>query len=465
VAWRQVPERVPSSILSKTSSPLLVAGLAFLVGIGIRLFALDYRTPDWEVFLLPWYEHARLHGFAGLKDGVTNYAPFYTYLLVVAAAFDGWASPLTLVKCISFPFELGCALVAARLVRTIEPRPEREALAFAAIWLSPGFLHNGAFWGQCDAIWTFFLLLALWAVCLDRVRWAVLAFAMAMAVKLQAIFFAPFLLGYILRRRESLAWFGLVPAVYVLVAVPALAIGRPWVEVASVYLGQAGTFPYLWKGAANLYNLISETFYHPVMEIGLALAALCGRGLAWAIARARVLTLEGRLLAAALSLALMPFLLPKMHERFFFAFDAVIVILACLRPLYVPVAIAALVNSIACYLPFDGRGDFAQAVAGLQSLVIILFLGHLLRKSFAGQPIGTDPDREKLAFLRPTAALWFSYLAYCGGKLVLGLWLGRPAGIWPDVPAEPLGLVVFLACLVSVTLLLRRMLPASGTPA
>lgn len=437
----------------------LVVGLALLVGLILRALMSDFRTTDWADYYEPWYNHALRFGWQSLKDRFTEYTPLYGYLLIAGTALDGVIAPITIVKCLSYPFELGCALVGARLARLVDPRPQTSALAFAALWLSPSVLHNGAMWAQNDSMWTFFLLLSLWAACIDRPRLAVLGFSIALAVKLQAVFFAPFLLGYLLSRRVSLGWFALAPLIYFALALPVLIAGRPLTDVATVYFSQATYYQSLWMNAANLYIFIPNSLYHPAVEIGVAVAAIGGLALSWYVARARQQTPEGMLLAGGMSLVLMPFLLPKMHDRYFFAFDAVIVILAVARPLYRPVAIAALVNSWLCYLPFEGKSDFGQHATGLQSLIIVLYLAQLLVRSSAGRAIASDhPERDRMSFLRPSAALWFSYLAYWVVKIAIGSWLGTTQ-LWPEVQGEPLGLLIFLACLISTMILLRLTAP------
>src|SRR4051794_415442 len=168
-------------ILSRPS-PRLVIAASLNAGVALRLSALGYETPDVALYLRPWYLHAAEHGWAALGSGFTNYAPFYSYLLLAVAQLDGLAAPLTLVKLISFPFELGSAILGARLVGTVLDRPDRAALAFAALWLAPSVLHNGAFWGQADSIWTFFLLLSLLSFCQARPGLGALAFAIACSV-------------------------------------------------------------------------------------------------------------------------------------------------------------------------------------------------------------------------------------------------------------------------------------------
>ncbi|OSI71363.1 hypothetical protein BSZ21_09740, partial [Bradyrhizobium canariense] len=80
-----------------------------LVGLALRYVAREHATDDAIQHLIPWYVFARDHGVAGLAEAFTNYTPFYSYLLLIAARFDWLGEPLSLVKAISAVFELGCA--------------------------------------------------------------------------------------------------------------------------------------------------------------------------------------------------------------------------------------------------------------------------------------------------------------------------------------------------------------------
>lgn len=442
------------TLTSRSAGPIALA--AFAAGVAVRLGFLGYATPDVELYLEPWFRYAAEHGWSALAVAFTNYAPSYTYLLVAAAHLDGLAAPLTLVKAISYPFELGSALLAARLVGTVDPRPERRALAFAAVWLAPSVLHNGAFWGQCDAVWTFFLLLAL--LCFCRGGWGrgAVAFAAAVAVKLQAVFLGPLVLGLALRRALHPGWLLAVPAVYVVLAVPVLVAGRPLVEVLLLYLDQAGVYRSLSKGAANLYLLVPDAPYGAGVAIGLAAAALAGLALAARVGRAARLPPEHLLLAAAVSLALMPFLLPKMHDRFFYPFEIVAIVLACIRPFLAPVALVAQVTSMLCYLPFDGRGDIAQPVTGIAMLVVVLYLATLLGRALDGRfGPGGAISGDRAEFVRPSAAVWFAFAIH---MLVFEVALASPGGpgFWPRLPADPVGLTAYLLLLVLVVVALSR---------
>ena len=57
-------------------------------------------------------------------------------------------------------------------------------------------------------------------------------------------------------------------------------------------------------------------------------------------------------LLATFSVLLMPYVLPKMHERFFFPADVIAIVLAFYRPRlwYVPVIVGGV--SLCCYVPY-----------------------------------------------------------------------------------------------------------------
>ncbi|OSJ18389.1 hypothetical protein BSR47_06960, partial [Bradyrhizobium canariense] len=108
-----------------------------LVGLALRYVAREHATDDAIQHLIPWYVFARDHGVAGLAEAFTNYTPFYSYLLLIAARFDWLGEPLSLVKAISAVFELGCAITVAQIVWRATKLPLRASLAFCAVWLAP----------------------------------------------------------------------------------------------------------------------------------------------------------------------------------------------------------------------------------------------------------------------------------------------------------------------------------------
>lgn len=387
---------------------MLACGLA---GVALRYLAREHTNVDTFQFLMPWYAFARDHGIGGLAETFTNYSPFYSYLLLIATRFDGLAQPLSLVKALSAIFELGCAIVVALMVWRATRVPLRAAMAFCAIWLAPTVLFNGAMWGQADAIWTFFALLSV--AMFMRNRNGVLPFAVGCSVKAQGVFLGPFVLGMILRRKIHLAWLAAIPGVYAIIAIPVLIAGRSLVSVLGVYLGQANMYHHLTMNAANVWVFAGGTPYTVGVAIGLVLAAASGLALSIFIAQSKRTGPEFILLVASASLILMPYLLPKMHERYFYGFELASIALACVNLRYLPFAVIAQVDGVLSYLAFESEIVMGLLPAALCNTFLVFYLVLDLRQGERGYRL---PRFAWLGFAASTAGL-FSYLLFAGAGL------------------------------------------------
>lgn len=395
------PDETPDK--SRRLAIAIAVGCAF-VGLTLRYLAREHATTDAVDYLIPWYAFARDHGVGGLDEAFTNYTPFYSYLLLIAAQFDWLGQPLSLVKAISAVFEFGCAIVVAQIVWRATKAPWRASMAFCGVWLAPTVIFNGAVWGQADSIWTFFTLVSVSLFMQDRN--GVLPFAVAFSVKAQGVFLGPFVLGMILRRKVHWAWLAAVPGVYVVLAIPALVAGRPIASVFRVYMDQADTFHRLTMNAANIWVFAGGAPYAIGVAVGLVLAAAGGLALSVFIARSRREGPDFILLAACASLMLMPYLLPKMHDRYFYAFELASIALACLNLRYLPVAVVAQLDGVLSYLGFE-RGI---AMGLLPAALCNTFIGfYLVLDLWRGERGFRFPKLAWLGFAASTAGL-LSYL-------------------------------------------------------
>ncbi|MEJ6845071.1 hypothetical protein V3589_02460 [Sinorhizobium fredii] len=420
---------------------------ATIIGLWIRWQLREHTTSDTFKYLLPWYELAKSGGVDSLRQGLTNYAPFYSYLLLLATWFDGVLPPLFLIKAISFVFEFGCALLGYSLVAAglRNGRPLLPALAFAAIWLAPNALYNGAMWGQADAIWTFFVLLSIYLICRKSYRWAVLAFGMAVSVKLQAVFLGPLIFALVLQRRLHWAWLGAIPAVYLVVALPTIALGRPLLDVLAIYLRQAEFFSALSMGAANLWLFVPNQFYGPGVAVGLALGAAAGLAFSIYAARQQDWSPAFIVLAAAVALQLMPWILPKMHDRYFYAFETTAILLAFLEPRLALVAIMAQVNAVLSYLSFDFRRGLPMLGTPLAALLNTLTLGFVVRRFVAG-PFSAFAFTVSATAIVLAYCLWLTGLAATTAPAEISTW-------WPVNKTDVAGLAVYLVVMLGVTVI------------
>ena len=305
-------------------------------------------------------------GFAAVKLPIGNYNAPYLYFL---AAISYLPIPdLYLIKLFSILFDVVLAWGGFRLVRHFAPEsPNRPLLCFCLLLLLPTVILNGAFWGQCDALYGALTLHALACALEGRNRSSLLLLGIAFSFKLQTVFVLPLWGGLWLLRRvrfRELLWF---PAAYAATCVPALLLGKPLGDILGVYFGQAAEYSgYLNLNAPNMYALIPHG-----AEVNTALAARLGILAAFALAAAVLAALlvfrrqadDRALLAAAVVLAIgVPFLLPHMHERYFFLADVLALAWTCAFPRSAPCALLVELASLGAYVVVL-RGKFTLAVS------------------------------------------------------------------------------------------------------
>ncbi len=184
-----------------------------------------------------------------------------------------------------------------------------------------------------------------------------LMFAIAVSFKLQAMFFAPFLLGYLSKMPgRTLISAVIILPVYMAVNAIYLASGRDLMEVLTIYAGQAQTFTRLSMNAGNFWLVLDMLGSAEVMSpqhrsfvlVGLIAALGASVAIIWKVGRAPF-ALPTMIYYASVSAILMPFLLPKMHERFFFPAEALLFVAALMHPRILPVAVLTQLSGIAMY--------------------------------------------------------------------------------------------------------------------
>jgi Gpi18-like mannosyltransferase len=306
----------------------------------------------------------RTHGFwtaVAHPYSKYGYTPFYSYAIGLAdAIFPAGTDGKTVIKSVSILFDF----VAAGLIFALSwlrwHNGKYALAAFAAILFAPTVFFNGAYWGQSDILYATFLLACVYLLLLESDVWAMACFGMALAIKLQAAWLGPFILMMVLRGRIRWWLLTLVPAIYLVLALPAIFAGRSIIEVASIYLTQASTQSMLNYSAANLQFFPQYFLVHLnwgpqlvplVAKVTIVFTGLLALLFAWKASRGR-LERETMLVAALVSVLIMPQFLPNMHNRYFFPADVFTIALAAWRPVYWPAAVIMQFNSFVTYISF-----------------------------------------------------------------------------------------------------------------
>ena len=391
---------------------LIFALLFTALMVAARGMMFSFPSYDMQVCLVPWFKQIKeAGGFASLAQNIGDYNLLYLTFLSALSYID--ADPMLLIKLLSVSFDFLLAIAAGVLVYD-HSRPEgrlgRAVLAYCAVLALPTVIINSAFWGQCDAMYTSFLLLCLMFLGRDRHRLAFVMYGIALALKLQAIFLLPFLLVYYYKKRRfSILNFLLVPIVMVLCAVPAMLAGRPLLDVFSIYVAQTGSYSALTLNYPNIYTLLMTPdggyamgYYQPLLGV-LMLAAVLLLGFCYCANKAPRAGFKSYLVFAAWSEFAAVLLLPHMHERYGFALELILVVLAFCDRRLIPIAVGSAAVGIFSYMPFLFSIFKDQMILSFfnAALFILLTFGPLRRAFCLGDAAGksaiSDGDGKQQA--------------------------------------------------------------------
>lgn len=366
---------------------ILTVGL--MLAVLLRFSLRSFESGDYHAFLKSWYDMLAQQGFSAFETGFSNYTPLYLYLLALVAMLFPTLPSLFVIKLVSALFDPLAGFFVYKIVRLKYPAGVIPIFAFFATLFAPTVFLNSSFWGQADAVYTTGLLACLYFLATKREIPALIAFGLAFAFKLQAVFLLPFLLALFLQGNISWKSFGLVPLIYLITILPAWLAGRPLVDLLLIYPAQVDFYHALTFNAPNLYQWLPEEYYDIFYPAGLIWTGAIAFMLAVGVYKSRVkLRVETMLQLALLSVLIMPYFLPKMHDRYFFPADVIAIIFAFYFPQYFFVPIIIGVVSLFSYWPFL----FGHQVIPLSTLafvlagMIILLLRHFILTLQSSQP-------------------------------------------------------------------------------
>ena len=352
--------------------------------LALRVFLAPYEDPNYTYFIGPWFEHLDQKGFAGLGDNFANYNVPYLYVLYLGTLLP--ADPLLIVKVIATLFDLSLAAGIAAIVWRLRRNAFHAASAGAVALILPEVFLNSALQGQADSTYTSFLVWSAYFVVRRRDVPAWVMFGLAFSFKLQAMFMLPWILVALVVQRHRIRAVLIGMAVFFMAWIPAMIAGRDLKSLARIYRTQADG-KHLTREAANLWQWIPDRLYDYARPAGLAfaLAVVALLALLYLRRAPSVKPPELWLLQVGAGMATaVPFVLPQMHDRFFFAASVFTLICATLLPRsYVGPLIAlqftALIANSVGLVRVDPVIPLTW-VAGIQLVTVTLIVGiSLLR--------------------------------------------------------------------------------------
>lgn len=354
----------------------------------LRLLSYPVIVSDYTYFIKPWFETLRTHGLAAFTQPFADYAPLYLYLLNLLTFIP--VSSLYSAKTLSLLFDIAIAGVGYLLLaHTSVWAARKDILLFAAVILFalPTVMINSSLWGQSDALYTTGVLAALFFILAEMPLVASIAFGVALSFKLQAIFFLPVFLGYLLRKRETWPYILVPPAIFVLTVLPAVIAGGSLLYWLFIYAHQSGEYPYLSVSAQSIFAYLqplslSAQATSVAFWSGLAASAAFALFALRLVQKAPVLSTRLLVTVSLACVTVLPYVLPRMHERYFYAADVLSTLYAFYRPSrwWLPVLVVG--SSLLSYMPFlSGQVSFlswAHVDLRIPATLMLIAVGVML---------------------------------------------------------------------------------------
>ena len=346
----------------------------------VRMLLFPFESGDYHQFLRGWYEALKNNGgFAAVGMNIGDYMPTYLYFLAIFTYFP--VSDLAAIKIISSVADIVLAVYVMKIVNLKYENKTYGVLAYAGILFLPSVILNSAVWGQCDSIFTAALVACVYYFMQNKENRAVTAFAIAFIFKLQAVFLAPLLLLLLLKRKVKLSTFLIVPLVYFVSILPAVMMGRSLTGLLTVYFSQAGQYKMIAMFLPNLYTWLPENTPSYISSAAVILAGgLVLISLFYFYRKKFTITNEVLVTLALFFALFVPFILPHMHERYYFLADILSVIFAFYFPkkFYVPVVTVLSSTYAVCHNLFNTDFFSVQLLGVIMLLVLISVAKHLV---------------------------------------------------------------------------------------
>lgn len=355
----------------------------FVLAFLIRWRLMPIESADYFGFLEDWMRSIRENGgFRSLSMSISNYTPPYMYIMTLLSYGKG--SDLYALKLVSVLFDyLACAAVFLILYH-MTASMRKSILGMAGVLLSPTVIIDGAYWCQCDIIYTTFLLYSFYFFLKKDSAKSAVFFGLSFIFKLQSLFLLPFFLMMWMKRRTILLRHYLyVPVIYFVSILPCWLLGRDLKELLRIYIDQSGYYPWGTLNYPNVYTLLGEAMpdlrhADQVSGAGTAMTILLLGCIAYYLYTSRVrLTDEICVSLALFTVALIVYTLPHMHDRYGFLIDLLAIIYGVYNVRRLPVCCGFMLVSILTFMPYLIAVDIVpQQYIAIGLLGLILFVGY-----------------------------------------------------------------------------------------
>lgn len=309
----------------------IIVCLATVLGIWIRYCYRDFLSGDMGSCLLPWYDELKAMDMkTALGTQVGNYNVLYQFLIKCISYLP--IQPIYAYKILSVIFDFILAGAAAGLVYKISDKKNAAIFTYFCVYLSPLVILNSAAWGQCDSMYTAFILLALLFMYCDHSIISCCLMGVAFAFKLQAIFVVPFYGFCYLKRKNFKLWHALfTPITFFAIGSLNILFGRKISDLLAIYVGQTSEYPQMYLNYPSFWVLFKDDYAHlhiPAIVITLVILFVF---LFYVLKKKIEPTGKNYIWVAFLFTYACVLFLPAMHERYGYIYEVLAILLTILE--------------------------------------------------------------------------------------------------------------------------------------
>ena len=334
------------------------------VGLYLRYIPRDFVSDDMQRFLLPWFRDIKDGGgFSALSQQVGDYGLLYQTIIAAFSYSD--INPIYLYKALSIIFDVLLAGSVAYFITKTSTSDfcynkigYRTPIVYGCILLLPTVIMNSAFWGQCDSIYTFFLLWSLWFLHHEKYNLSLLFLGCSFAFKLQCILLMPLFLFFCFYKRFSIFRFLITVFTFWFSGIIAYVHGRGLLDGIGVYFFQVGEYRRMWMNVPSFWFFLDDNYekYH-IFAIGMTCVILAII-LFWLFKNDIAISSFNQIMAFALLIEWTCIIfLPSMHERYTYVMDIFALILAFSDIRFVKYALIATGTSCITYNTYLFAGN------------------------------------------------------------------------------------------------------------
>lgn len=373
----------------------IVMGIAAVIGLVFRYLLVTYPTHDVIAFVFDWIEQIKTLGFKNFYNTNANYSSFYLFMLAIFSLLPTGPSVtvagqtyylyyMYYLKTVLFLFDYLIAFGVFLIVKEVTKSKTQAAIGFCLTIILPVEWAISSMWGNCDSMYAAFFLFVIYFVLVKKDGWAWFFFGLSIANKLQAVFILPFMVYLWLNRRISLWKIICAAFSFFLTCLPAWFCGAPFSAPFKFIGDELTSWSSLFLGSANMWQIFG--FYSSAEKVVVQAATwigLCIIGVFMAVLYFRKieLTEENIVYLSAFLIGLVPFVLPHMHERYFYSLDILVLVYVLIKKkrIYL-VPMMQLSSGIACFHYLSGKyfieswGEDSVHIAAYLNLAVLTII-------------------------------------------------------------------------------------------